>query len=41
MENARQLEAGEVIDLTPDIQPNYDFFKTGPGYAAKDTDTGL
>jgi ferredoxin len=25
---------GEVIDLTPDIQPNYDFFAEGPGYDA-------
>ncbi len=26
---------GTVIDLTPDIQPNYDFYKTGPGYNAR------
>ena len=27
------LEAGEVVDLTEDIQPNYDFFEEGnPGY---------
>lgn len=26
--------AGDVIDLTPDIQPNYDFFSKGPGYEA-------
>jgi hypothetical protein len=25
---------GEVIDLTPSIQPNYDFFSSGPGYDA-------
>ena len=25
---------GETIDLTPDIQYNYDFFKSGPGYDA-------
>jgi ferredoxin len=25
---------GEVVDLTPDIQPNYDFFSKGPGYEA-------
>jgi len=30
----RQLKAGEVVDLTADIQPNYDFFKSGPGYSA-------
>jgi hypothetical protein len=28
------LKAGEVVDLTEDIKPNYDFFKTGPGYNA-------
>jgi ferredoxin len=28
----RTLEAGEVVDLTPDIQPNYDFFTEGAGY---------
>jgi ferredoxin len=31
----RQLAAGEVVDLTPDIKPNYSFFKEGPGYSAK------
>jgi ferredoxin len=25
---------GEVIDLTSSIQPNYDFFSSGPGYDA-------
>jgi ferredoxin len=25
---------GEVVDLTVDIQPNYDFFSAGPGYAS-------
>ncbi|MCK6579324.1 MAG: 4Fe-4S binding protein [Anaerolineae bacterium] len=25
---------GEVVDLTVDIQPNYDFFQNGPGYDA-------
>jgi ferredoxin len=38
---ARQLQAGEVLDLTPDIEPNYDFFKGGPGYGAKDQDNGM
>lgn len=33
---AKQLEAGEVVDLTPDIKPNYDYFKDGPGYKALD-----
>ncbi len=27
-------EVGEVVDLTPDSQPNYDFFESGPGYDA-------
>ncbi|NDJ52617.1 MAG: 4Fe-4S dicluster domain-containing protein [Chloroflexi bacterium] len=27
-------EEGETVDLTPDIQPNYDFFEKGPGYDA-------
>jgi ferredoxin len=30
----RKLEAGEVIDLTPDIKPNYDYFTEGMGYKA-------
>ncbi|MEJ2599266.1 MAG: hypothetical protein P8Z00_13100, partial [Anaerolineales bacterium] len=30
----RQLEAGETVDLTEDIHPNYDFFTSGPGYSA-------
>jgi ferredoxin len=25
----------EVLDLTEDIQPNYNFFSSGPGYNAK------
>ena len=25
---------GEVVDLTSDIQPNYDFYAAGPGYDA-------
>ena len=32
LDTVRQLEAGEVIDLTEDIQINYDFFEEGPGY---------
>ncbi len=27
----KQLETGEVIDLTEDIQANYNYFTTGPG----------
>ncbi len=34
LEEVVTLTAGEVIDLRPDIQPNYDFFKGGPGYNA-------
>ena len=32
----RQLEAGEEVDLTVDIKPNYDYFTDGPGYKALD-----
>lgn len=28
------LQAGEVVDLSADIQPNYDFFADGPDYDA-------
>jgi len=32
----RYTSAGnEVVDLTADIQPNYDFFSKGPGYSAR------
>jgi ferredoxin len=34
LEQTLTLEAGEQVDLKPDIQPNYDFFKSGPGYSA-------
>ncbi len=34
--NAKQLQSGEVLDLTEDIPPNYDFFSEGPGYDALD-----
>ncbi len=30
----KQLEAGEVVDLTPDIEENAKFFTEGPGYGA-------
>jgi len=30
--STRILEAGEKVDLTDDIQANYDFFSEGPGY---------
>jgi ferredoxin len=29
-----EAKGGEVVDLTEDIQPNYDFFSKGPGYDA-------
>jgi ferredoxin len=34
LEATRALEAGEVVDLTKDISPNYDYFQKGPGYDA-------
>ncbi|HLB48164.1 MAG TPA: ferredoxin family protein [Anaerolineales bacterium] len=34
IEKVRTLAAGEKVDLRADIQPNYDYFKTGPGYKA-------
>jgi ferredoxin len=34
LSGTRTLEAGEVIDLTADIQPNFDFFTNGMGYDA-------
>ena len=40
LETTRQLAAGEVVDLTTDTPLNYDFFKSGPGYSAKDNDNG-
>jgi len=32
----RALKPGEVVDLTEDIQGNYDYFTEGPGYKALD-----
>lgn len=34
LEATRTLAADEVVDLTPAVQSNVDFFKTGPGYSA-------
>ncbi|HVN54322.1 MAG TPA: ferredoxin family protein [Anaerolineaceae bacterium] len=34
LEAVRTLKAGEVLDLTRDNQPNYDYFTKGPGYSA-------
>lgn len=33
LEGTRTLAAGEVVDLTPDIAKNAEYFKSGPGYA--------
>jgi ferredoxin len=32
LETVRQLEAGEVVDLTAETPLNYAFFEDGPGY---------
>ncbi|MEM7801239.1 MAG: ferredoxin family protein [Chloroflexota bacterium] len=34
--NAKKIEPGVVLDLTEDIEPNYNFFEEGPGYDALD-----
>ena len=34
LECTRVLGAGEIVDLRPDIAPNYTYFKDGPGYKA-------
>ena len=34
LDTVKQLEEGEIVDLTEDIQANYDFFSDGPGYDA-------
>jgi ferredoxin len=36
LEHTRTLEEGEEVDLTQDIEPNYDYFTEGPGYDALD-----
>jgi ferredoxin len=36
LETTRKLDAGEKIDLTPDIPLNAKYFQEGPGYASKD-----
>lgn len=35
LETAKQLSAGEVVDLTPDIAANAAYYQSGPGYNAK------
>jgi ferredoxin len=36
LDSVRALTKGESVDLTEDIQPNYEYFKSGPGYSALD-----
>lgn len=36
LDTVKQLEAGEVVDLTADTQSNYDYFQSGPGYDTRD-----
>ncbi len=36
LDTVKELAAGEEVDLTEDIKPNYDFFESGPGYGALD-----
>lgn len=36
LENTKKLAKGEVVDLTPGTAANIAFYKTGPGYGAKD-----
>ncbi len=38
LNTVKQLDPGETVDLTLDIQANYEYFKSGPGYKANDTD---
>ncbi len=33
LEATRTLKAGELVDLTLDIEPNAEYFKSGPGYS--------
>lgn len=36
LDTVKQLEAGEEVDLTPDIELNAKYFQEGPGYSAQD-----
>jgi ferredoxin len=36
LKHTRALEAGDIGDLTEDIQPNVDFFTAGRGYDARE-----
>ena len=33
LEGTRTLKAGELVDLTLDIEPNAEYYKSGPGYS--------
>ena len=35
LEHTVVLNPGQVVDLRVDIEPNYKFFKEGPGYSAR------
>lgn len=35
LEATRTLAGGEVVDLTPAIEKNAEYFKSGPGYSAQ------
>jgi len=32
LDTVKKLAKGETVDLTADVQSNYDFYKKGPGY---------
>lgn len=34
IDHTRRLSPDDVVDLTQDIQPNYDYFQEGPGYSS-------
>jgi hypothetical protein len=34
LNHTRTLAPDEEVDLTKDIQPNYDYFEEGPGYSS-------
>ncbi len=34
LDATHSLDAGETVDLTKDIEPNYTYFTSGPGYDA-------
>jgi len=40
LNTVKTLETGEIINLRDDIELNYAFFQSGPGYSSKDSDSG-